>query len=538
MSVKRKFPQPIPDSDVRDAITCIRSGKYKVESPAGSGKTSVCLKFLDSQRLHNSDNEVVYLSYTKSSVEDATSRVLKTYGVLNPNHLILTFNKFCLDVLKNNNICLPNQAELITWAVNSNFIAYGGSAHRQYKDIVQKCYLLMTSEASKPPRLKASGEIKVSGEFSSDCSYLEEYEEEYKNETPPAEYLEELGISEEEYFGVSEKKTKKEIPEDFEPFMSKCWTSRHSTTFDFHIAMLYYHVKFSKKISLKGYALIVDECQDIDPFKLALVQILDFEIKLMVGDPRQAIYSHDGTVNFFKDPYANEFTEMKLSTTFRFSQNVCDLIYGEGVVHSASSNQTEIVYYKALTEIPLIGSVLLESTNNNIAKLCLTLPSVALTRARVTQLKQQYRLWCLFNEQLIRHYQRMGRYGVDHRNHFIRSEYAKILKRRNEFMHVYASMNWQNVPVILEKIKNGGIKVVAEVSQANDYLLIDTIHSFKGREADVIIVSPNAHPDLLTHLDEADARDCLHHVAVTRACKVLCIPSIWNQLKILGDSFF
>jgi len=533
MSVKRKFPQPIPDLDVRDAITCVRSGKYKVESPAGSGKTSVCLKFLDSQRLHNCDNEIVYLSYTKSSVEDATSRMLQIYGVLNPNHTILTFNKFCLDVLKNHDICLPSQAELITWALHSKFIAYGGSARRQYNDIVQKCFRLMTSN---PPRLKASGELKVSGEFSSNCSYLEEYEEYEDCGPPPAEYLEELGISEEEYFKDSKKEDSK-ISEDFEPFMSKCWTSRHSTTFDFHIAMLYYHVKFSKKVSLKGYALIVDECQDIDPFKLALVQILDFEIKLMVGDPRQAIYSHNGTVNFFKDPYANEFTAMKLSTTFRFSQNVCDLIYGEGVIHSASSNQTEIVYYT----FPLTfgkGCVLLESTNNNIAKLCLTLRNVALTRARVTQLKQQYRLWCLFNEQLIRHYQRMGRYGVDHRNHFIRSEYAKILKRRNEFMHVYASMNWQNVPVILEKIKNGGIKVVAEVSQAKHYLLVDTIHSFKGREADIIIVSSNAHPDLLTHLDEEDARDCLHHVAVTRACKVLCLPSSWKSLKMLGDSFF
>lgn len=454
--VKRK---PV-DQAIRDVITCIdKPGRYLVEALAGSGKTSLCIDFMRLNGLANGEKSITYISYTNAAVKEATERI-KAVSHLNPNHKICTFNKFVLDVLKFNNILLPDMADCVARAENTEFMTFDHrlSTYGKYEKLMESMPKAFETKSSLLHRF---------------------FEEPFQNE--------------------------------------------HSTTFDFHLVMLYYLI-LSKRIVVSGYALIVDECQDMTPFKIKLIAVLKYDILMMVGDPKQAIYSHDGCVNFFKLPVAKEFTHLKLSTTFRFCQTVCDMIYTPNTVKSCAYDTTSITF---TDDIPHSG-VLLVPTNNSIARYVLSFPNVAITTKRINILNSRFRKWQQFNRDLMTWYiKKHGRYcRIEDTS--ARKAYAQYLEQIGDQSFVYASMNWKNVPQIMLQVRLGTVKAVGCRSQARDKLLIETIHAFKGSEADTIILTDDSLPPNL-HMKTAYDRHCLYYVALTRVRRHLILPTAWKN---------
>lgn len=447
------------DQAIRDVVTCIEeNGRYLVEALAGSGKTSICIDFIRLNGLATPEKSITYISYTNAAVKEAAGRI-KAVSHLNPNHKICTFNKFVLDVLKFNNILLPDIADCVARAENTGIMTFDHrlSTYAKYEKLME----------SMPKAFETK-------------------------------------------------------PSSLDRFFEKPFQNEHSTTFDFHLVMLYYLI-LSKRIVVSGYALIVDECQDMTPFKIKLIGVLKYDILIMVGDPKQAIYSHDGCVNFFKLPVAKEFTHLKLTTTFRFSQEACDMIYAPNTVKSCAFDKTTVTF---TDDIPQSG-VLLVPTNNAIAHYVLSFPNVAITTKRINILNSRFKKWERFNRDLLTWYNnKHGRY-CKIEDISARTAYAQYLEQIGDQSFVYASMNWKYVPQIMLKVRLGIVKAVACRSHARGNLLIETIHAFKGSESDVIILTDDTLPHNL-HMKTAYDRHCLYYVALTRARKHLILPTAWK----------
>lgn len=73
-----------------------------------------------------------------------------------------------------------------------------------------------------------------------------------------------------------------------------------------------------------GYQLIIcDEFQDINPVSLDILLSQECQ-KVVIGDPWQSIYAFNGAVNAFNH-IDGSFTELQLTTSFRFGKNIADL---------------------------------------------------------------------------------------------------------------------------------------------------------------------------------------------------------------------
>ena len=70
-------------------------------------------------------------------------------------------------------------------------------------------------------------------------------------------------------------------------------------------------------------ALFVDEFQDVDPTQLEIFNVVDAKKKVMVGDPRQAIYQFRGAVEEIFDKL-DGFTEYFLDVNYRSYQEIID----------------------------------------------------------------------------------------------------------------------------------------------------------------------------------------------------------------------
>ena len=446
------------DQNVRDAIVMLDApGSYTVQAEAGGGKTTLCMDVFEM----NADKTVVYLSFTKASVYDATEKY-RSRGIVSEHaHTIKTFNSYCLAVLRQLGYTVPSVNEVVTFAKDLNLIYTHGTMKSQYNQLIA--------------------------------------------------YFKDLFME------------KKELPAPAQRFVDQCTDFNGKMTgkwdsyaFEMQFVLVYICLCYRQDVIRPlGDVLIVDEVQDLDPFHLEILKLLPFDIKLFVGDSKQAIYAYDGRVNLFRTPFYKEMAyNFELNTTFRFGQEVCDLLYDD--VHSASGNATT---YEAFDEnnwcVDQPRTVILVNSNNKLVETTLSLIAqgnrVAIKRNRVGILKSHFRE----RERFLKRYEKQT-------DKYSQYAYGMKLKKDNHYLHVYASRAWDGIPKLLRELEDRSSNVSY---YKNGDVLIETVHGFKGLEADNVYVTGSCSPFHTSTQGSWYDKNCLYNVALSRATKTLYLST-------------
>lgn len=451
------------DYSVRQRIiNQLSPGRYKICATAGAGKTTLCCTFIEKNL--ETDSTIVYISHTNNAVEEAKTRLPQNKGLF-----VLTFSKFCLDLLKMGHFNVPkNPTEVVTRAkkVNLCILDRCSSIEMQYQVVLETLKTLLLLPHTNKSVLHS--------------------------------------------------------------FFRTPFSSKHSTTFDFHTVFLYY-LLHQKTMTVSANVFIIDEVQDIDLFNISLIEEMSFQRVLFVGDPRQSIYLQSG-VNFFLHEVSKKYTELNICNTFRFSQNVCNLIYRDQVL-SKATHETQIMFGQY--QQPHVHLVV---TNKQVVDTVLSLKhenvTLTLTQRRLEILQSKYNQWLQFNEKLKKFLQKKHPSNRSNKsnksnniwNTDLREEYAFFIQTRyQKNIYEYTSLIWQHVPHL-----SNICKIVSSYS-GEEGVCVDTVYAFKGKTANVVYVSPYCHFSMIRHVDNDYLKHCLYYVALTRAKTVLVLPKEWEK---------
>jgi len=459
----------IHDQDVRDAIITLDSpGIYSVEAEAGGGKTTLCLDFME----FNHDKRVVYVTFTNAAAYDAKEKYAQRK--VQSNHVIQTFNAYCLMLLSEQNIVVPFMKEFVRAVELAGLVSGGYNDKSRYN-----AFLAVFKEAM----VKAT--------------------------------------------------TLKELKQ-YEKIINAVFTSKQTGTNDqycyaLQIALVYLHCKFTKRIKAPlGDVLIIDEAQDLDPFHLEILKMLPFETKLFVGDTKQSIYGFEDRVNVFRTPYYKTMQyHFKLDTTFRFSQAVCDCLYGNGIIQSASNNQTQVKSYRSTNDLPA-KSVILFPTNRELIDLVVDRVTrdqpVALRQNRLSRLKTFAKNRRAFVKKFVA--QKERRNGV--KSMYL---YAMKLKKQNHFLWTYYHRTFDCIDDIFMFVQSG--KITLHSKNTQHHPLVETVHGFKGLEQTYVYVARSCSPLNSPLQGDWYDKNCVYNVALTRATGILYLPEEWVQDALL-----
>jgi superfamily I DNA/RNA helicase len=401
----------------------------------------------------NDDKKITYITFTRAGCQDARKRQNGS------NHEVKTFNSFCLSVLRAHNINVPSKEETVSYATSCGIVEPFGNVFSRFNAFTEefKDALLRWDKYDKSRFFK--------------------------------------------YFKYMEKNKQ-----------------ATNNAFNMHLILLFYHLKIVKDISTLGYALIIDEAQDLDPFHLEIIKMLPFQIRIFVGDPKQAIYGFEGRVNLFKHAFYNEMVfNFILSTTFRFSQNVCDMIYGRNVIFSSSKNETDIKYWSLLRKLPTSDTVYLVPTNNKIVTAVddylLSGGKAYITEDRCKCLRSHYQNWKRFETKFKRWMVNKNFEDI----YKLKQQFSLELKRAKNYLWIYSSNGWSKIDNFLMHVESKRDNRISIFKGVKDRIVFDTIHAYKGREEVNVIIPKDCLPQYILHCKTEFEKHCLYNVALTRA---------------------
>lgn len=270
----------------------------------------------------------------------------------------------------------------------------------------------------------------------------------------------------------ADKMLNKEIPPSFS-FLLKC----------LHL-MLYY-----KEIDINYDLFVFDEVQDVIPVTLEIFNLINADVKIVFGDKFQNIYSFMDTVNAFEE--LQDVYELKLTKSFRCCPNIAEQVekYGKKYL------ENDFIY----------------TGNNNLSKRDRTI--VYLSRYNATLINRIH--YCITNNISFRTSKPLntifelpiallnanaGKPVYSNKYKYLEHEYYNYLDQtyyKRFFDYIINVVDDNNINYMIEIIRNmysKGINIFELFSKAKelvDYdsnVTLSTIHTFKGLEADKVIL--------------------------------------------------
>lgn len=303
------------------------------------------------------------------------------------------------------------------------------------------------------------------------------------------------------------------------------WEEKIPYTFNallkkFHL-MLHY-----KAIEIELDLIVLDECQDTTGVTLEIIKLLNSKKKLFLGDKHQNIYEFMETVNAF-DVLDNTI-ELKLTKSFRCNQYIGEIVQEFGKKHLddnfiftgnenwLDNNKTE-VYLTAYNSscLYIINDLINENKSFTTLKRIediFSMPiaiyniinSIPITNKKYSYIEKEYYKW-------------------------------KILGCKSSFYTHLLELDIREVALCLNMINeltSKNINIYELKKNLDNYsiskdIIISTVHSFKGLEADTVIIGKDL-TDLLKmaeleelllgkKLDKYKQLYNLYYTALTRA---------------------
>lgn len=298
---------------------------------------------------------------------------------------------------------------------------------------------------------------------------------------------------------------------------------------------------YHKQIEIDFDLVILDECQDTTAVTLEIFKLINADVKIMLGDTFQNIYSFMDTVNAFEE--LKDINLLKLTKSFRCNENIASMVetYGRkylafdfkfsGDEKVTKKNKMQLAY------ITRTNSALIERMHKLI------------TEERQTFTLTRY-ISEIFALPIALLNASQGRPVFDKKYKFLEKEYHNYEQVKTSYRSYYdyitatiedshientikTLMNFNQKGINLFKLKEN----VANFKNPNPNIVLTTAHAFKGLEADYVYIEDDLNNsvnrviqkmrDIVPYITEGSPKDYLtkdqkedlntYYVALSRA---------------------
>lgn len=283
---------------------------------------------------------------------------------------------------------------------------------------------------------------------------------------------------------------------------------------------IFERILFKKKAIIKTDMLLVDEFQDVNACFLSIINSINSDVKIKVGDKMQSIYSYNGALGMDEH-------DLVLTKSFRISEEnaqLCNKITKavlnneEYIIHGENKTQiitSEIIGKKTIifrTNEYLIDTLLEETLQGKKCKISSNL---------LKNIKHAYKLARIENTFLGYKYRNICFYTIDDIKKYISLSNNKILKLALKFYEKYGNNIDKTFAIILNNIV---------ISDEYD-IYLTTAHRCKGAEYDNVEIA-NDFPTISELIENKKNNKsfmnelCVIYVAITRS---------FNKMKLNKD---
>jgi len=286
---------------------------------------------------------------------------------------------------------------------------------------------------------------------------------------------------------IKSKCSNPDLQELIEEYANKMLDNKISPTFNYMLKCLHLMLYY-KQLQLDFDLFVLDECQDTTAVTLEIFKLINADVKIMLGDTYQNIYSFMNTVNAFEE--LDDVKLLRLTKSFRCNPNIAEIVETYGRKHL----DNDFLYYgnpkvesgPSIAYITRTNAMLIERMFNLIQQN----QSFTLTRS----------VQEIFGLPLALLNASQGREVFDKKFKYLEKEYIRYQLVKSRYTNYYDYIVQITEDTLLENIirmlqdfntKRINIyKLKENVTnlRPNPNVILTTAHAFKGLEADTVYI--------------------------------------------------